>query len=129
MSYVPAGKLDRRLLVQATSETTDAAGDVVRVPWADQFKVWARLRPRGPGQEAQGEGGVLRQFDTIFQVRDCPKHRQIAPETWRIMWKGRVYEIVGIAPDAERQDLLNILCSARPDLRGSRGIEGESGEP
>lgn len=129
MALVPAGKLDRRLLLQATPEIKDAAGDVVRLPWTDQFKLWARLKSRGPGNEQPAEGGVLRQFDTIFQVRDSPKSRLIAPETWRVLWKGRVYEIVSLAPDDVRADLLNVLCAARPDLRGSRGIEGESGEP
>lgn len=126
---VASGKLDRRLQIQQVVDQKDAAGDVILTEWDDVFRLWARLKARPPGMENAAEGGVLRQFDSIFQVRDGEKSRSIGPETHRILWHGRVYEIVAIQPDAERADLLNLLVSARPDLRGSRGVEGSSGQP
>lgn len=118
---VAAGKLDRRLTIQVTSEPMDAAGDVLKADWSDAFKLWAKMKSRGPGMELPTAAGVIRQFDTIFSVRSGPKAESIGPETHRVLWHSRVYEIVGIAPNDERGDLLDLLCAARPDLRGSRG--------
>lgn len=128
MSRVASGKLDRRIQVQVTPEFTDAAGDVVKKPWEDAFRLWARLKVKGQGMEIATAAGVLRQFDVIFQVRDGTKGRSIGPETYRVLWHRRIYEIVSITVDAERFDLLNLYCCARPDVRGSRGLEGQSGE-
>ena len=126
---VASGKLDRRLLIQTLDPAIDAAGDVLLTSWSDGFKLWAMLVPRPMGVENVTPGGVLRQFDTIFGVRDGLKARSIAPESHRILWHGRVYELISVAPNATRLDLLNLLVSARPDLSGARGVEGASGQP
>lgn len=128
MRLGPAGDLDRRLQIQMSVESTDAAGDPVEA-WGDVFKLWARRIPRNIGAEQVGEGGVLRDFDLVFEVRDGAKAQSIAPESHRILYKGRVYEIVGIRPGRHRSDRIDILVSSRPDQRGSRGTEGASGEP
>lgn len=129
MRLVPAGDLDRRIQIQTMTETTDAAGDVIAEDWTDAFRLWARRQPRNAGQEKSMASGVLREFDVRFDVRDGAKSRGIAPETHRVLYKGRIYEIVGAVALADRADLIGLLCSARPDQRGSRGNEGVSGEP
>lgn len=129
MRLTEAGEFDRRIQIQVATQTRDAAGDVVSTAWTDAFKLWAKRNPRGPGQEMATEGGVLRQFDVLFHVRDGAKAQSIAPETHRVIYKGRVYEIVGILPGRERADVIDMLLAARPDQRGSRGTEGVSGQP
>lgn len=129
MVDVHAGRLDRRIQIQFKTEERDAAGDQIAETWGDVFKLWARRRPQGVGIEAVTEGGVLRSFDLIWQVRDGPKARSIAPETHRVLYKGRIYEIVGIREGIERADLIDLLVAGRPDQRGSRGTEGSSGQP
>lgn len=129
MPYVEAGALDRRIQIQTVVETKDAAGDVIASTWSDVFKLWAKRVPRSAGQERSIQAGVLREFDVRFDVRDGPKARSIAPETHRVLYKGRIYEIVGTVALAEREDLIGLLCAARPDQRGSRGNEGVSGQP
>lgn len=129
MSYVAAGALDRRILIQTGVETKDAAGDVIDATWDDAFKLWARRVPRSQGIEKPTVAGVLREFDIRFDVRDSPKSRAIAPETHRVLYKGRIYEIVGTVALEERDDLIGLLCATRPDQRGSRGNEGVSGQP
>lgn len=128
MRLGPAGDLDRRILLQLSVEGSDAAGDPVQ-SWEDAFKLWARRIPRAIGAENAGEGGVLRDFDIVWEVRDGEKARSIAPESHRILYQGRVYEIVGIRAGLRRADRIDILASSRPDQRGSRGLGGASGEP
>lgn len=129
MSNAPAGTYDRRIMIQIGTPITDAAGDIVNDDWADAFKLWAQRMPKSPGIERPTADGVLREFDMIFDVRDGTKARSIAPETHRVLYKGRIYEIVGILPGKVRADRITILTASRPDQRGSRGAEGNSGEP
>ena len=125
----PAGDLDRRLQVQELISKRDAAGDVVRTEWRDLFKLWAKRKPGNIGTEIPTDNGVVRQFDLIWYVRDGRKARLLAPESHRILYKGRVYEFVGLRPGDLREDLVQLLTSARPDKVGDRGDEGASGEP
>lgn len=129
MRLTEAGEFDRRITIQVVTERRDGAGDVIAQTWSDAFKLWAKRNPRGPGQEQATPDGVLRQFDLIMQIRDRTKARGIAPETHRVLYKGRIYEIVGILPGRDRADVIDMLLAARPDQRGSRGTEGVSGQP
>lgn len=126
MSRYAAGKLDRRITVQITKGGYDAAGDPIRDQWDDEFRLWAARPKITAGQEIYPAGSVLRQSDVTFFVRDGAKARTIAPETHRILYKGRIYEVVGILPGLERSDLIQILTSTRPDQRGDRGDVGVS---
>lgn len=126
MSRYAAGKLDRRITVQIQKGGEDAAGDPILDKWEDEYRLWAARPKTTAGQEVYPSGSVLRQHDTTFYVRDGEKARRIAPETHRILYKGRIYEIVGILPGLERADLIQILTAARPDQRGDRGDVGVS---
>jgi len=129
MHNAPAGSYDRRIMIQIATPVTDAAGDVVNTSWADAFKLWAERMPKSPGIERPTPAGVLREFDMVLDVRFGTKSRSIAPETHRVLYKGRIYEIVGMIPGKVRGDRITLLTSSRPDQRGSRGDEGQSGEP
>ena len=128
MRVGPAGDLDRRIMIQVSAPITDASGDQIQ-QWSDDFKLWARRVPKSVGLEKTTEGGVLREYDIAFEVRDGGKAQSIAPESNRLIYKRRVYEIVGCRPSAQRADRLEILAATRPDPRGSRAPEGASGEP
>jgi head-tail adaptor len=129
MKRIAAGVLDRRVQVQELAETKDAAGDVLKTDWRDVFKLWAMRRAPNNLVEVSTAKGDVRQADVVFRVRDGSKSRTIAPESHRLLYQGRVHEIVGIVPDEERDDLIRILTCVRPDQRGSRSNEGASGEP
>lgn len=126
MSRYAAGKLDRRIQIQISKGGTDAAGDPILDRWDDLFKLWAARPKFTAGTEVYPVGGTLRQHDVTFYVRNGSKAKQIAPETHRILYKGRIYEIVGILPGLEREDLIQILAATRPDQRGDRGDVGVS---
>lgn len=124
-----AGDLDRRLQIQELVPQKDSAGDVLRTVWRDVFKLWAKRKPGAIGQEIATDNGVVRQHDVTWYVRAGRKSQSLAPEIHRVLYKGRVFEIVGILPGDLREDLVQLLTSARPDKRGDRGDEGASGEP
>lgn len=128
MRVGPAGELDRRIMIQLSTPKLDPSGDQIQ-SWDDDFKLWARRVPKAVGLEKTTEGGLLREYDIVFEVRDGGKARSIAPESNRLIYKRRVYEIVGVRPSAHRADRIEILAATRPDQRGSRAPEGASGEP
>lgn len=119
MAPIRAGELDRRIDIELDTGGRDASGDH-KPNWTFAFKRWARrqdLRVR----ETVAAQEVLRECDTRFKLRDDSQSRTIAPETHRIVHKGRVFEIVGISEGEERGDALIFLCAYRPDLRGASG--------
>lgn len=132
MPRFPAGELDRRITVQIATVKKDAAGDVLNDDWETYARLWSKRQAKtgnaGIGTEDASAQGVLRQFDMVWTVRTSPTTRGIAPETHRLMYKGRVYEIVGILEGRDRDDIIQILTSSRPDQRGSRGNEGASSD-
>lgn len=129
-----AGDLDRRITIEVATETKDDAGDVLRDVWGPPpgwpsgGKRWASKRDGRP-QESPALGvaqQVLRQVDTVFTLRWDRFTRDIAPETFRVVYQDRAYEIVGLG-EADRSDGVILLCSSRPDQRGAAGPVGDSG--
>lgn len=113
-----SGSLDRRIIVQIATETQDAAGDVI-AGWEDAFKRWA-IRVDAKGREFFGAQQMVRDADTAFEVRADSQSRTIAPETHRVIDRGKIFEIVSVVEGRERDDTLLILCASTPALRGAR---------
>jgi head-tail adaptor len=131
MANISAAELDRRIQVFQAAETKDRAGDTVQSwdPPAQMFPRWAAKRDAYP-REIEAAQALLREIDTVWTLRWDSQSRAIAPETFRFMWRGTVYEIVGIAENkGGRMDALDFTCSSRPDLRGARGRTLASGQP
>lgn len=115
-----SGKFDRHVWVQLVSATTDAAGDEVFVA-SNLWQRWMEKRERGAFREVVAKTEVLRDADVVFVTRADDRSREIYPETHRLYYKSRVYEIVGLGESNERDDCIILLCCYRPDGRGSRG--------
>ena len=113
-----AGTFDRRIAIQVATDVTDAAGDVTQT-WAESFKRWS-IKADSRGREFFGAQQVVRDADTVFEVRSDSQTRLIAPETHRVFYNSRIYEIVAVAEGRERKDTLLLLCASRPDQRGAR---------
>ena len=113
-----SGSLDRRIIVEIADENQDAAGDVVQ-SWALAFKRWA-IRVDARGREFFGAQQIVRDADTAFEVRADSQTRTIAPETHRVIDRGKIFEIVSVVEGRERDDTLLILCASTPALRGAR---------
>lgn len=128
MKRQKAGKLDRHIQIQVAGTQKDAANDETPI-WTDWKKLWAEKRERGAFREVSAPHEVLRDSDTIFVLRRNSISTQIAPETYRITYQGRIWEIVGIAEGPARDDTIYVLASFRPDGRGARAPEQASGNP
>lgn len=128
MTRYAAGAFDRRIQIQECRDVKDAAGDVLQ-EWSDEFKIWAQRRPNKPGKEIQTDGGTIRQFDLTFRVRDNALSRRIAPETHRVTYQDKIYEIISILPGVDRDDVIDVYVAARPDQRGPRGDDGVNDAP
>lgn len=131
MTNISAGQLDRRIQVFRAAETKDRAGDLIQTwdPPAAKFDRWANKRDAYP-REIQAAQALLREIDTVFTLRWDSQSRAIAPESYRFMWRGTVYQIVGVSENkGGRMDALDFLCSSRPDLQGDRGRTLASEQP
>lgn len=140
MTRMAVGELDRRITLQQAVETRDAAGDVIATDWTvpagwpRQGKRWSSKRDGRP-QEVRGAQQQLRQVDTVFTLRWDRFSSVIAPETFRVVYRDRVYEIVGLGESVDREDGVVLLCASRPDQRGasaplqpeSSGVESSGG--
>lgn len=128
---VAAGDLDRRIQVFKAVETKDRSGDPVLTwdPPELKFHRWAAKRDAYPS-EVSASQMQLRQCDTAWTLRWDSQSRAIAPENYRFLWHGTVYEIVGVSEaKGGRFDALVFLTSSRPDLRGDRGRTMSSAQP
>jgi SPP1 family predicted phage head-tail adaptor len=115
-----SGFFDRRIQIQTDTSggVQDNAGDPIP-EWENAFRLWAN-KSDGRGVEFTGAQQQVREHDTVFEIRDSVDARGIAPESHRVTYLSRIYEIVGVTEGKERQDTLLLLCSTRPDRRGAR---------
>lgn len=126
MAGPSTGKFDRRISIEVSTETKDAAGDPVQ-SWAHSFYLFARrIQQSGssaPGREVSADNVQLRQSDIIWQVRWSARSAALGPETHRIVYKGRVYEILGLVEGEGRSERISMRCATRPDQRGTMAPE------
>lgn len=136
MMKLSAGELDRRIAFQVATESTDAAGDPV-LAWApvltNRGQPLYRFAKKKDGRPTEDPAlntaqQVLRAIDTVWTVRFDPFTSTVAPESHRVVYRERIYEIVGLG-EGDREDAILLLCNSRPDQRGARGQEPVSGQP
>lgn len=126
MTNQTAGGLDRRIEIQHATETTDRAGDLV-LGWNLAFKRWAQLMPRErSAEQVEGAQMVTREALVTWRIRHDSQSLAIAPESHRVVHKGRVFRIIGIELTVERNDTIDLVCAHRPDLRGASAPVADS---
>jgi SPP1 family predicted phage head-tail adaptor len=116
-----AGVFDRRISIQVATFSRTRAGDDVP-DWDNDlgFELWARKADQR-GFETVGAQQTVRQADTVFEVRQGTKSRSIHPESHRVAYQGKIFEIISIQEGRERGDTFQLLTSSRPDGVGARG--------
>ena len=129
MKRQKAGKLDRHIQIQRATPSTDPSGDEID-DFQDWNRLWAERKERGAYREVSASQELLRDSDVIFLVRSNSISREIAPELYRVTYKGRVHEIIGIGEgNGTRADLIALLCCYRPDGRGARAPGQDTANP
>lgn len=91
------GALDRRLVLQAPSETDDGAGGVTR-DYVTVANVWAQVVPQGMRADAAAASlGAVQRFRVVLRRRDDVTTRH------RLRDADAVYRIVAARVSADRR--------------------------
>lgn len=102
-------RYDRRVTVQVRTRTQDATGQEVET-WPASFRRWMRKRDVRATERYTAEQ-LVAEVDTVFTGRYLPCD-EIRPDTHRLLYRGRIYEILG-RTELGRQDDLEFACAAR----------------
>lgn len=105
-----AGPLDRRVTVQEKVVTQSPAGGEIEV-WSDLYALWMGKRDVRAAERFAAQQ-VVAEIDTVFTARFAPALLDIRPDTHRLVYRGRVYNIHGLT-ELGRRDGVEIACSAR----------------
>ena len=104
-----AGKLDRQIVLKSYSETKGSAGGITET-YTDVATFWADvidLRGNQFFAAQQVNSGIT----TKFRIR----YRSDIDARWRIGWKGKEYDIIGVPVEVGRNETLEIMARARDE--------------
>lgn len=89
--HINAGDLDQQITLQEQDPTDVDAHGQADGAWVNVFTdIWARADTR-PGQDAFAAGQDRATMPCTFRIR----YREGVHERMRVLWKGRVFELVG----------------------------------
>lgn len=102
------GRLDRRITIQAVSETRTATGSASKT-WADWQTVWASVSYSLAGSD---ETEQLAQQNSVERVTFKIRYLKGLSAKHRICYDGELYDILHIQEDGRRH-FLNIVTEQR----------------
>lgn len=111
-----SGALDRRITVERLTTSQDATGEPVET-WSDAGRLFAQRDPKGAIERFSADQRYA-VCNAVFQIRWFSLASQITPQSYRISYRGRTYEILGVE-EIGREEGFNLVCVARGDLGGS----------
>lgn len=111
-----AGKLNHRVRLESLQTSQDVSGDTVET-WTHEGDVWANVSPVS-GKEFIASAATQSKIVARITVR----YRADIQATWRILFRGRYYNIEGVLPDVVSG--LEYLT-----LPVSCGVQGEATPP
>ncbi len=104
VSYDP-GQLRHRLELQSLTETPDGCGGLI-TSWNHIDHVWGQIKPNRQVRQLQGQQ-VTELSTNIIIIR----YREDVASGWRLVYDGRIFEILTLADLNERTEYLE--CHAR----------------
>lgn len=99
-----AGKLKQRVTIQRATEALDALGSATKT-WSDLGDRWAQVFAKA-GQETTGASQIKALYFYTVKIRASLS----VLNTDRIVYKGKVLEILSINNAAREEDTLELLC-------------------
>lgn len=99
-----AGRLDKRVTLQAHGITQDANGTPVE-GWSDVATVWAAVEPLS-GREFFAAAQVQAEQMQRITIR----YRTGVTTAMRVTWAGRVFDITAVIDWRERHEALQLMC-------------------
>lgn len=121
-----AGRIDRRITIQAPVETQSESGEIITT-WGDVATVWGELVPL-PGSERFATQQLVGHSLMTWKIRYSSTTSQITSK-YRLVIKGRVHEITDVR-ETRRNEEIQIDCfaaSEQPIDAGGAPIELEEG--
>ena len=107
-----AGKLDRRVTVQKRDLTQSETGEQLE-GWIPLMTLWMGKRDVRATEKFTGTERVA-EIDTVFKARFLPLMRDLKPDTHRLVYRGRIHEIMGVT-ELGRTEGVEIACAARAE--------------
>lgn len=116
-----AGELDRRVKIQKREITQSPTGEEVEswttIPTsAPDNCIWMGKRDMRANERWAAQQ-VVAELQTVFTARWYPAFDTIGPESHRLVYRGRVYDIHGIR-EIGRQEGVEIAAAARAEGAG-----------
>lgn len=85
--------LNQRIQIQKAISKTDEAGNVIQ-QWQDFYSCFASVKTTG-GKERQ-KGDTEEQQTVSFAVRFCKKLLELSTVEYRILFRGKIYNILQV---------------------------------
>lgn len=99
-----AGKLNKRVKIQAHTETIDEYGYAEK-KWTDLATVWAHVKNVN-GKEFIKSNVELSEVSTSIRIRK----RKGLDSSMRVIFNDNILQIVAVLPDEETNDYLDLVC-------------------
>ena len=110
MIPIRSGDLRRRITLQSRDLTVDAYGGQATT-WSDVATVWAAIEPSGGRELLSAQAMQIDQPVTVTMrwqsIFDDPK----AVAAMRFVYRGRYFNIHGVANESERDRVLTLIAS------------------
>ena len=106
-----AGQLDRRVNLEVKTTSRDSLGQPIET-WSVVRTLWAHRAEGSKVAERFGANQTYAMVTTVFRVGYFPALTTIAPDTHRLVFNGRAYNIHGVVEIGRKQGV-ELLCSAR----------------
>ncbi len=100
-----AGAINRRVTIQAVTDTTDAGGGRAQT-WAMLATVWARVEPLSGDERARAE-----QVAADLSHRVTVRYRDDVTPRHRLLYGSRVLKILAVRDADEKHERLELLCA------------------
>lgn len=110
-----AGRLRHRVRLESPTATQDGETGAPVMGWADEGDVWAAIEPVSVKDFIAAD-----QRQANVTVRIVLRPVAGLDETWRVIHGARVYQIVGVLPDAESGlEYLTLACNQGANPAGA----------
>lgn len=106
---LPAGKLNRRIVIQQRGPEQDAGGQPID-GWAEVAKPWAWIKGQtgmGVGRQMAGGGTVATSLDVYsFRIR----YRPAITNAMRVLYDGQAFDIKHVRHDLAGREWTDLVC-------------------
>ena len=105
---VRAGDLKRRITIQQRSASVDTFGQQL-VTWSNLLTSWAEIQPTSGREMVSAEA---QQFEISHQI--TIRYRSTITPAMRVLYEGRVFEIMSVLDQDTQHRRLTLMCSEGP---------------